>query len=285
MFSCILAAALAFSEADAHIAFKAAEGLVKEHTPRDAGTLRGRSAANYILDTASAAGADARLDRFTAMTPRGMKRFTNVYSDWTCNPTGKWVVVVSHYDTKPGVNCPGANDGASTTGLLVGLANALSDWRTPNANVTLMWLDAEECVEAYRDGDGFQGSKRAAQYLKESGREVAAVVCVDMLGDRNLSIGIPKNTTPQLRALALDAAGKAGIRESVHEMAEAVKDDHVAFLEQGFPALNLIDFDYGSESGLNDYWHTQQDTMDKISEGSLLVSGRLVCQLINLLFR
>ena len=64
---------------------------------------------------------------------------------------------------------------------------------------------------------------------------------------------------------------------------DLVKDDHVAFLEAGFKAIDLIDFDYGSAPGLNDYWHTEQDTVDKISEASLLKSGKLVCEMLNVL--
>ena len=64
---------------------------------------------------------------------------------------------------------------------------------------------------------------------------------------------------------------------------DLVKDDHVAFLEAGFKAIDLIDFDYGSAPGLNDYWHTAEDTVDKISEASLLKSGKLVCEMLNVL--
>ncbi len=285
MLSLLIASALAFTEADANIAYKAADGLVSNHTPRDAGTLRGRAAANYILDTASSVGADAKLDSFVAQSPLGSRYFTNVTAEWVVNPTSKWVVVVSHYDTKHGVPCPGANDGASTSGLLVGLSNALTDWRDPRCNVMLLWLDAEECVHAYLEDDGFQGSKHAAASLKASGRNVAAVICVDMLGDRDLRIGIPRNSSPELRKTALKAATTTGHADKVYEMEELVKDDHMPFLDVGFRAIDLIDFYYGSAPGLNDYWHTDEDTIDKISERSLLVSGQIVCEMINILSR
>ena len=285
MLSLLIASALAFSEADAHIAYKAADGLVSHHTPRDAGTFRGRAAANYILDTASSVGADAKIDSFIAPSPLGLRSFTNVAAEWVANPTSKWIVVVSHYDTKHGVPCPGANDGASTSGLLVGLSNALTDWRTPSCNVMLQWLDAEECVHSYLENDGFQGSKHAAASLKASGKDVAAVICVDMLGDRDLRIGIPRNSSAELRKIALKAASATGNADKVYEMEELVKDDHMPFQDIGFRSIDLIDFCYGSAPGLNDYWHTPDDTIDKISERSLLISGQLVCEMINLLSR
>ena len=127
MTSLIVAAALAFTPADAAIAYSNAAEIVRDCTPRDPGTVRGGIAAYRILDLASAAGANARLDRFTASTPHGNRRFANVVAEFVANPTCDWAVVVSHYDTKAGVDCPGANDGASTSGLLTGLANALAD--------------------------------------------------------------------------------------------------------------------------------------------------------------
>ena len=59
-----------------------------------------------------------------------------------------------------------------------------------------------------------------------------------------------------------------------------VKDDHVAFLNLGFRAMDLIDFEYGSAPGLNDYWHTEKDTMDKVSVKSLETAGRLLVEII-----
>ena len=66
-------------------------------------------------------------------------------------------------------------------------------------------------------------------------------------------------------------------------MPEHVTDDNVPFGKKGYKTINLIDFSYGSAPGLNDYWHTPKDTMDKISEASLLKSGRLVAEMLNLL--
>lgn len=283
MLGAILAAALAFTPADAKLADRTAREFVSKCTPRDAGTIRGRMAANFILDAASAVGCDVYLDRFTAKTPMGERTFTNLKTEFCSNPAGEWVVLLSHYDTKPGVKCPGANDGASTTGLLVALANALADWRTPRGNVMLLWTDGEECMQSYGADDGFWGARHAAAELKASGRKVKAVICLDMLGDRDLTVTLPRNSSPALRKIALYAAKKAGIADKVAETEDLVKDDHVPFMEQGFKAIDLIDFDYGSAPGLNDYWHTAEDTVDKISEASLLKSGKLVCEMLNVL--
>lgn len=282
MSSLLIAAALAFSPPDAHLAYEKAKDLVENCTPRDAGTPQcGYFAANRILDAASAAGANVRRDYFRAATPKGEKRFTNLHAEFKCGDTNApWIVLLSHYDTKPGCGCPGANDGASTSGLLIGFANAFSNWREPKANLLLVWTDGEECMEAYSENDGLWGSKRAAETLAAEKRKVAAVVCLDMLGDRDLAITVPANGTKSLVDAVLLAAKRTGQKGLVRTTRMHVKDDHTAFLNRGFPAIDLIDFSYGPK---NAYWHTPEDTMDKVSEESLLKSGRLVAEFINIL--
>lgn len=285
MVALLLAASLAFSPADAKLAYETASGLVERHTPRDPGTTRGMLAANFILDAASAAGADVRRDVFVAKTPKGERRFTNLVSTFRASSDAPWVVLVSHYDTKPGVNCPGANDGASTSGLLVALAGALRSQRVLHDNVMLIWTDGEECMDAYAEDDGLWGSRHAAKSLKESGAKVKAVICVDMLGDSDLHVSIPRNSSPALSKIALLAAKRAGVADKVSRLDMIVKDDHVPFVEAGFKAIDLIDFEYGSAPGLNDYWHTEKDTMDKVSEASLLVAGKIVAGMLNILLQ
>ena len=285
MFSALLAASLVFSQADANLAFKTATGLVEKHTPRDSGTTRSMLASNFLLDAASAAGADVRRDMFIAKTPKGERRFTNLVASFKRNPDAPWVVLVSHYDTKTGVDCPGANDGASTSGLLVALAGILCTHRAQNDNVMLIWTDGEECMNAYVEDDGLWGSRHAAKSLKESGVKVKAVICLDMLGDKDLHVSIPKNSSPALSKIALAAAKKAGVADKVSRIDLLVKDDHVPFLEAGFKSIDLIDFEYGSAPGLNDYWHTAKDTVDKISEESLFTAGKLVAGMLDILLQ
>ena len=279
--SILLSAGLAFTQADARLAFETAQGLVEKCTPRDAGTIRGRIAANYLLDAASAVGANVRRDSFHAETPHGEKEFTNLYAEFRHGgDDAKWVVLVSHYDTKPGADCPGANDGASTSGLLVGIANAFIDWREKRGNRMLIWTDGEECFSAYGPGDGLWGSRRAAECLAAKDRKVQAVICLDMLGDKDLAISVPSNGSLALTKIAVHAASRIGNPGLVSTMDEMVKDDHVPFLEKGYSAIDLIDFSYGPD---NTFWHTEKDTMENLSEESLLASGRLVAEMLNIL--
>ena len=281
--SLLIAASLAFTESDAAFAFECASNFVERCTPRDAGTLRGRLASNWLLDTVSSQGANVKRDRFKVDTPRGPREMTNLYCAFSTNPTNDWVVLISHYDTKPGVKCPGANDGASTTGLLIAFARALVERGLPRGNLMLVWTDGEECMNSYAENDGFWGSKRAAAEFKRRGMNVSAAICLDMLGDRDLRITIPSNCDKTLSKLACRAAKRAKLGDSFIGMVrDNVKDDHMAFAAEGWRAVDLIDFDYGTGYLSNDYWHTPEDTIDKISVESLHKSGRLVAELLDL---
>ena len=274
-FSLLLAAAFAFTDANAEAAYAYASELVENCTPRDAGSVRGKRAANWILDKASSAGLEVRRDAFTADTPDGRKWMTNLVAEFKVRQDAEWVVVVSHYDTKPRTGCPGANDGASTTGLLIALGEALQNWRgakPPQCNLMFVWTDGEECMYAYTDSDGFWGSKHAAQVVKRRGLKVKAVIGLDMLGDADLGIAMPENSDAGLMAKVEAAAKRCQV--AVKRMDNKVKDDHVQFAALGYPAVDLIDFKYP-------YWHTPEDTIDHISKDSLKTSGTLVAELLS----
>lgn len=281
MLSLLLAVALQFTQPDAELAYNIASNLVEKHTPRDAGTIRGRIAANYLLDSASNLGANVKRDSFEAMTRKGSRTFVNLYSEFKFNPEGEWVVLLSHFDTKSHTKCPGANDGASTSGLLVALANMLYRAEGYKHNVLLVWTDGEESEVAYGDTDGLFGSRRAVEWIRKKGYTVRAVICLDMLGDKNLDISVPKNGHPSLIKLAQIAGKRAGVK--VTPIDELVRDDHVPFLKQDMSAIDLIDFHYGSKPMLNDYWHSPEDTIDKISVESLKKSGTVVAELLKIL--
>ena len=285
--SALLAAAIAFTPADAKLAYDEAAALVREHTPRNAGTIRARLAAGWILDRVSRTGVDAALDRFTDGTPDGERSFCNVMVEIPGSATNApWIVLMSHYDTAPNVGqgFQGANDGASTTGLLIALAAAIRRAGPHRDSIALVWTDGEECRREYGPDDGFHGSRRLVDVFRERHRPVKAAICLDMLGDRNLNIIIPGNGEPILRKIAKVAAGRAGVGRYVTLSDDViVKDDHQAFLDAGCAAVDIIDFDFGSAPGRNDYWHTPADTIDKISEASLLMSGRLVAEMLNIL--
>jgi len=155
---------------------------------------------------------------------------------------------------------PGANDGASGVAVLLELARSLP---ANSVAVELAFFDAEDNGRI-PGWDWIWGSRAYVVSLKTS---PAAVVVVDMIGDADLNIYQERNSDPRLRASIWQAAEKAGYAQNfIPEEKYQMLDDHIPFLEAGIPAVDLIDFDYP-------YWHTIQDTPDKVSAQSLQAVG------------
>jgi len=223
-------APLAFTAAQASNALEEVKAFVTDCTPRDAGTPGGEKAALWLQNRLKARGLDgATVDRFTELTPLGPREFRNVLA--TIPGTGDtWIVLLSHFDTMSGIGdgFQGANDGASSTGLLIELAAALQASAPRQDNILCAFMDGEECMLAYSDRDGFHGSKRLAKAMKRDGKKVKAVILMDMVGDRDLKITIPRNGAPELRVLALEAAEATGDRDKVGLFDGFIYDDHHA---------------------------------------------------------
>ncbi|MEI6217540.1 MAG: M28 family peptidase [bacterium] len=253
---------------------------------RDAGTPGAQKAAEYLAAELRSLGVKTEIDEFEDDTPGGHRTFRNVIGR-IGEPGGGVIVLGSHYDTKSGIGdgFQGANDSGSSTGLLLELAAVLKTAPIAGTELVLAFLDGEECTLSYGRNDGLHGSRRLARALLKSGvsKRVAGVVILDMVGDKDLNVSIPNNSTPGLCSAVFSAAHMEGTRSKFSQSQYDVLDDHVPFLDAGMPALDIIDFTYGSADGLNDYWHTKEDTIDKLSAESLETIGRVTIRLINML--
>jgi glutaminyl-peptide cyclotransferase len=226
-------------------------------------------------------------DSFTAQTPLGPRAMTNIIAKFP-GTSGRIVVVSGHYDTyqRPGLRFVGANDGGSSTGLLLEMARALSG-QPRRHSVWVVWLDGEESLVRWEGSgersDHTYGSRRLAGRWRSDGtaRQIAALLNVDMIGDANLTLLYDLNSTDWLRDLVWSAAARLGYAAQFPRVPPgAIEDDHIPFIEAGLPAVDLIDFDYGPD---NAYWHTERDTMDKLSARSLETVGRVVLESIRAL--
>jgi glutaminyl-peptide cyclotransferase len=249
----------------------------------------------HIKNRLDKLGVSAEIDDFIDPTPYGSNRFRNVIGKIPGGP-GR-IILMAHYDTKGGIGAgfEGANDSGSGVGVLLELARVISAARagleaggtTPvlPPSVWVAFLDGEECHDSYGPVDGFHGSRRLARQVVEAGdrKRVGAVILLDMIGDRDLTVTIPRNSTPELVALAFRAAEEEGVRPAFSLFPGAIFDDHQAFLDVGLPAVDLIDFEFGSAPRKNDYWHTEQDTLDKLSAASLATIGKVVIRMVNAL--
>ena len=250
--------------------------------PREGGTENSRGAAEYLVHQVQGLGVAVELQRFQDAAPGGTAEFHNVLARIPGHGKGL-ILLGAHFDTKSGIpGFVGANDSGSGVGVLLELARILrTEWHH-GPEIWLVFFDGEECRVSYGPHDGFHGSRHLAQQLVATGRsqDVRAMILLDMIGDRDLTVTLPSNGTPALTALVLTAAEQVGVREKFSLAPGPIFDDHQPFLEAGIPAVDLIDFRYGSAPGLNDYWHTPADTMDKLGAESLQTIGRVVLQML-----
>jgi len=279
-----------FNATNAFVEVKALTAI----TPRHSGSPGAQKAAEHLLSRLRAAEIQSYLDEFKEETPAGQILFRNIIGvlpgqKADGSPAEEWIVVGAHYDTKAGIsdNFQGANDSGSGVGVLLELARVIKSSSSLPMNFIFSFFDGEECAVRYDKNDGLHGSRRFAEQLVKDGRsaKVRAVIILDMVGDRDLNITIPRNSALSLVSALFAAAKAEGTREKFTLRSTQILDDHAPFLSAGMPAIDIIDFEYGSAPGQNDYWHTQQDTVDKLSVHSIEMVGRTVLRLLDDLMR
>lgn len=218
-------------------------------------------------------------DAFLGKTPKGDMRMENIIARFP-GATRQAIVITGHYDTKlfPGRHFVGANDGGASAGLLLELAKVIST-RSYQDDVYLVWFDGEEAIGEWSETDGLHGSRHLAQKWMADGTlsRVKALVNVDMIGDKDLGILQETNSSAGLRQLVWRIAKELGYGKYFLDYGGAVEDDHMPFLHAGVNSLDLIDFDYGPN---NQYWHTDQDTPDKLSANSFDVVGNVLLEML-----
>lgn len=229
-----------------------------------------------IVAELKAQGWQVSEDAFTAQTPAGPKSMRNIIGTLK-GTSGKMVVLSGHYDTKTIPNFVGANDGGASTGFLLEMARVLPKLQPRKDDVALVFFDGEEAYGEWSDVNGIYGSRHLAQTWSKSGtlRRIKALFNVDMIGDRDLVILDESNSSMTLRMLVRAAATDLGFGKHFPPQGGAIEDDHMPFVRMGVPAMDLIDFDYGPG---NRYWHTSQDTMDKLSARSLEIVGKVLVE-------
>jgi Zn-dependent M28 family amino/carboxypeptidase len=247
--------------------------------PRPPGSPAIRKLQAFIEADARQRRCEVIEDSFRAVTPAGPIQMKNIVCKFP-GTSGRAIVLTGHYDSKlfPGRHFVGANDSGSSTGILLEFARVLAGRSHPD-DIYLVWFDGEEAIAEWTATDSLYGSRHLAERWANDGTlsRIKALVNLDMIGDRDL--GIMQNTegSPQLNQLIWTIAKDLGYGKYFLNTGGAVEDDHVPFLRRGVNAVDLIDFDYGPQ---NSYWHTDQDTMDKLSAHSFQVVGDIMMELI-----
>lgn len=246
--------------------------------PRAAGSRQLEQARRYLESAIAATGLRTERQPFTASTPGGPLAMTNLLVKIPVQgkPSAKRVLLTGHYDTKRFLdrNFVGANDGGSSAALLLELTRVLAVHR-PGMEVWVVFFDGEEAIGMWSDTDSLYGSRHLARQFQQSGElsKVRALINVDMIGDRDLQLLDEYYSDAGLRQMAREVSVAMGMPRLIGRELMAVEDDHLPFVRRGVPSLNLIDFEYGPG---NRYWHTEEDSLDKLSAESLATVGNLV---------
>jgi glutaminyl-peptide cyclotransferase len=231
--------------------------------PRPAGSAASRRLAARLR---------ARLPngRFEAV-PGGLRNVVG-----TLPGRGRPILVGAHYDTKDIPGFVGANDGASGVATTLELARVLrAGRRACEREIRFVMFDGEESPRGSPDSqflrDGLRGSRA---YAAAHADELAAVVVVDFVGDRDLSIPRERGSDPGLWRQLRDSARRVGAIEAFPSGTQGlIYDDHTPFTDRGVRAIDLIDFDYP-------HFHRPSDTLDKVSARSLDLVGETLVDML-----
>ena len=250
--------------------------------PRPPGSPELAKTREYIVNELKSYGLNVSTDEFVASTPMGEKKMVNITGEIP-GESRDTVILGSHYDTKfyKDMHFVGANDPGSSVGTLIELGRVLSgNGRKPKFTLWLVFFDGEESFcegwdECGKPGapDNTYGSRHYVSALREKNQldRVRALILLDMIGYSSLELGRDTLSTKWLQDIIWQTAREIGYGSIFVDRPEGVGgDDHEPFLRAGVDAVDIIQ--------LNDYryWHTPEDTIDKVSARSMKIVGDVV---------
>jgi len=272
-----------------HIDSKRAFQYTREVTafgPRYMGSENHKKLERYILDHLK--GDQVEDDAFTADTVEGKFPVRNIIAKFPGTKDGI-IVILGHYDTVYSLRNSGfvgANDGGSSTAILLEYANQLrgggAGKKRDGYSVWLVWTDGEEAVRQWSATDSLYGTRHLAEKWEKDGtlKKIKALMVMDMIADADLDIVRDSNSAPWLLDLIYAAAERLGYQSHFYASQGPIEDDHLPFVKRGVPSADVIDLNYGYN---NVFHHTPQDTMDKLSPKSLEIVGDTILGTIHLL--
>jgi len=223
---------------------------------------------DYILSQLTAAGCSVETDAFNAQTPAGVVPMKNILVKIPGDKPGI-LMLGTHYDTKKLDLFVGADDGGSSTGVMLELARLLCA-KPQRHPVWIAFFDGEEAVGEWSDTDSRYGSREMAAKLAMSGdvKKVQAFLLADIVGTRTLRFKRELNSDKALTDLFWNTAKRLGYSAIFVSEGMAIEDDHLSFSKRGVSCVDVIDLEIP-------YWHTPQDTLDKIRAKSLAITGHV----------
>lgn len=238
--------------------------------PRPSGSQAILQAQDYIQSELTSYGCAIEADAFYADTPGGRVAMKNILVKIRGDKAGI-ILLGTHYDTKKLDNFVGADDGGSSTGVMLELARVLCSEQEQGVHpVWIAFFDGEEAVQDWSETDSRYGSREMAAKLALSGdlAKIRAFLLADIVGSRTPRFKREADSSKTLTDLVWAKAAHLGYAGIFVNDATAVQDDHDSFLKRNVPSADVIDLEIP-------YWHTPQDTLDKISSKTLAIVGRV----------
>ena len=237
--------------------------------PRPAGSAAIRQTRAYITRQLSAMGLTVQEQPFVGQTPKGPIEMVNLIVKLPGKRTDR-IMFTGHYDTKLLRDFVGASDGASSGAFLIELARVLKD-QPREFTYEFVWLDGEEAVVSWSGQDHTYGSRYYVQAAKKANAlaSIKAMILIDMIGDKNLTLRREQQSTTWLKDAIWGAAKRLGHGSVFMDEETIIEDDHVEFLNEGVPSVDIIDLEYPE-------WHNEAaccDDLTKVSARSLQIVG------------
>ena len=272
------------AEVDAARAYDHVKKLVA-FGPHPSGSEAIKQVQTYIESEFRSYGLKVSGDTFVGETPRGPVPMKNIIAELTGEKPGI-VMITGHYDTKRQDGFVGANDGGSSTAAVLEVARVLSKTK-PEYTLWFVLFDGEEAVVDWNAMDGRDntyGSRHLVSKFKTDGtlERVKALVLFDMIGDKDLDIKREGESTGWMVDAIWQTAHALGYKKQFLNSEQYISDDHLPFKEAGVPVIDLIDFNYGPQ---HSYWHTNLDTLDKISGESIKIVSDVVIKSLPEIFK
>ena len=261
---------------------RAYEQVVKQVSfgPRSPGTPAIAKLREYLEAELKSYGCTVETDNFSADTPVGRVPMKNILVKIPGESPGI-IMLGTHYDTKRMDNFVGADDAGSSTGVTLELARLLCK-RPGKYAVWIAFFDAEEAFNAqWVDPDHTYGSRQMTARLAASGDlpKIKAFILTDLVGGKNPHFLRDGESTKWLRDLVWNVAAKLGYGKLFPaELTNFGGDDHYSFTARKVPSVDIMDLDATHDVP---YWHTTQDTLDKISPKTLAIVGHVVLESVN----
>jgi len=238
--------------------------------PRPSGSQALTQLQDYLQSELKSHGCNVETDAFTADTPVGRLPMKNFLVKIPGEKPGV-LLLGTHYDTLLMENFVGADDGGSSTAVMLELARLLCPQHGKYA-VWIAFFDGEEAMKQWSETDSRYGSHQMAARLSISGdiKKIRAFLLADIVGGRKAQFLRESSSTPALIDLVWNTADKLGYSAIFRNDTTSAEDDHDSFLKRGIPAVDVI-----GDFTNNGYWHTSQDSLDKISPRTLAIVGHV----------